>query len=283
MRHPSALLVSLSLLAALAAPAMPARAQGMQSPGQWYINQNIYSTRVFNGVIANSMIDAKRKAAADAANTGSANQPPQPAEATRFVPAAARIAPARMAGRNAGSADARRAVQASYDAHLDLYERTARNDGYPPNDLAYAYQYFVVNAYQVYHDLVNVPLDRDPYLRGARDGFDRITLAARKRQAQVSASQERAIYQQFRRELGASAEVRRMSDAEKQEATEMLAISFGVTFDAYMRAINSGDDALRDEARRAARTGLEKMLGRPVDRIHVGYNGLEGGSAGEPE
>lgn len=277
MHHPTALLLSLSLLAALAAPAKPAQAQGMQSPGQWYINQNIYSTRVFNGVIANSVIDAKRNApTAASANGTSANAPAKPADVTRFVPAAARIAPTRMANRQAGSADLQRASQASYDAHLDLYERTARNDGFPANDLAYAYQYFAVNAYQVYHDLVNVPLDRDPYLRNARDGFDRITLAARKRQAQVSASQERAIYEQFRRELGASAEVQRMSDAEKQEAAEMLAISFGVTFDAYMRAINTGDDALRDEARRAARIGLEKMLGRPVEKIRVGYNGLEG-------
>ena len=37
-----------------------AAAQGMQSPAQWYINQQIYSTRVFNGVIANSMLDATR-------------------------------------------------------------------------------------------------------------------------------------------------------------------------------------------------------------------------------
>lgn len=275
MRHPAALLMSLGMLCAFSAPARLAQAQGMQSPGQWYINQNIYSTRVFNGVIANSMIDAKRKAPVAGGNAQTATTATQPVDITRFAPAGARIAPARMASRHAETPDAQRAAQTRYDAHLDLYERTARNDGYPSNDLAYAYQYFVVNAYQVYHDLVNVPLDRDPYLRRARDGFERITLAARKRQAQVSAAQERAIYGQFRRELGASAEVQRMSDAEKQEATEMLAISFGVTFEGYMRAIDSGDDRLREEARRAARTGLEKMLGRPVEKIRVGYNGLE--------
>lgn len=41
---------------ALALMSAVATAQGMQSPGQWYINQQIYSTRVFNGVIANSML-----------------------------------------------------------------------------------------------------------------------------------------------------------------------------------------------------------------------------------
>jgi hypothetical protein len=66
-----------------------------------------------------------------------------------------------------------------------------------------------------------------------------------------------------------------MTDAEKQEAAEMLAITFGVTYGAYLRGVESGDPALIDEARRAAQTGLEKMLGRPIERIRVGARGLE--------
>ena len=190
-------------------------------------------------------------------------------------PGPASLAPARLAARAGGDAATRGAAQAAYESQLALYARTARHDGLPANDLAYAYLYFTVNAFHVYHDLVDVPTDRDPYLRAARDGFERIELAARKRQQQVSPAQERALYEQFRQQLGASEDVRRMSDADKQEAAETLAISFGIAYEAYLRAIDGGDEALRQEARGAARQGLEKLLGRPVERIRIGYGGLE--------
>lgn len=245
-------------------------AQGMQSPGQWYINQQIYSTRVFNGVIANSML-----ARGASGSSPAAAQPPAAADPTRFAPSVARIAPMRFAQQEGGSPDTQRRRTAEYDAHVDLYVRTASKDGFPANDLAYAYQYFVTNSYLVYHDLIDVPPDRDPYLRGARDGFERIELAARKRQAQVSLAQEQALYQQFRLQLGGSPAVAGMNDAQKQESAEMLAIAFGITYAGYMRAIDSGDDALREDARRSAQQGLEKMLGRPISRIRIGYGGLE--------
>jgi hypothetical protein len=269
MRAKCLLSVAYAALAA-ATYAPDAVGQGMQSPAQWYINQQIYSTRVFNGVIANSMLNSSQ-ASAQARDAAQA-QPPDP---TRFAQGKQRLVPAKFAAREAAAGAQRAAVQASYDAHIDLYEKTAAKDGFPANDLAYAYQYFVVNSYQVYHDLVAVPLERDPYLKNAIDGFDRITLAARKRQQQVSPSQERAIYEQFRQKLGASPEVRRMTDREKQESTEMLAVTFGVTFAAYMQAINEDSGSARNAAREAARIGLEKMLGRPITQIRIGYAGLE--------
>lgn len=265
-----------TLLPAMLLLAMPAvaAAQGMQSPAQWYINNQVYSTRVFNGVIANSMIDASRAKGSTAAAGGGATGPGAAAprrDVTRFATQAASLAPARLAARDGGAPGARE----RYESFVALYSQVARKDGFPANDLAYAYEYFVVNAWHIWHDLLDVPTDRDPYLRGARDGFERIELAARKRQQQVAMSEERAIYEQLRERLGASPEVQRMSDAEKQEAAEMLAISYGIAYEAYMRAIDTGDEALREEARRSARTGLEKLLGRPVERIRIGYGGLE--------
>jgi len=258
-----------------------AAAQGMQSPAQWYINQQIYSTRVFNGVIANSMLDATRgkpgagQGANGGGDAGAAAPPPPPRDVTRFDPRSASLAPARLAARDGGTPRDQERARQRYESFVALYSQVARKDGFPANDLAYAYEYYVVNAYHIWHDLLDLPTDRDPYLRGARDGFERIELAARKRQQQVAMSEEQAIYRQFRERLGASPEIQRMSDAEKQEAAEMLAISYGISYEAYMRAIDTGDDALREEARRVARTGLEKMLGRPVERIRIGYGGLE--------
>lgn len=277
MPHRSMTISAPAVCAALALLWMPpdAMAQGMSSPAQWYINNQIYSTRVFNGVIANSAIDASRSGAKGGAAGPDAAATPPPRDVTRFAPQASSVAPARLAALDGAGGQARAAARERYESFVALYSQVARKDGFPANDLAYAYEYFVVNAYHIWHDLMDVPTDRDPYLRGARDGFERIELAARKRQQQVAMSEERAIYEQFRRQLGASAEVQRMSDAEKQEAAEMLAISYGVAHEAYMRAIETGDEALREEARRSARTGLEKLLGRPVERIRIGYGGLE--------
>lgn len=277
MLHANRRITALALAFVFASAATGTLAQGMQSPAQWYINQQIYSTRVFNGVIANSMIDATRgkgtggAAAAGATNPRSAAAAAPPRDVTRFTPQAASLAPARLATREGGDARARE----RYESFVALYAQVARKDGFPANDLAYAYEYFVVNGYHIWHDLLDLPTDRDPYLRGARDGFERIELAARKRQQQVAMSEERAIYEQFRRQLGASTEVQRMSDAEKQEAAEMLAIAYGVAYEGYMRAIETGDEALREDARRSARLGLEKMLGRPIERFRIGYGGLE--------
>jgi hypothetical protein len=273
-RRITALALALAFAFVFASAATRALAQGMQSPAQWYINQQIYSTRVFNGVFANSMLDATRGTGAGAAagaGTAAATAATPPRDVTRFTPQAASLAPARLAAREGGDPRARE----RYESFVALYAQVARKDGFPADDLAYAYEYFVVNGYHIWHDLLDLPTDRDPYLRDARDGFERIELAARKRQQQVAMSEERAIYEQFRRQLGASAEVQRMSDAEKQEAAEMLAISYGVAYAGYMRAIETGDEALREDARRSARLGLEKMLGRPIERIRIGYGGLE--------
>jgi hypothetical protein len=63
-----------------------ASAQIMSNPAQWYINNQIYSTRVFNGVVANSMLRGKagrgnRSKSANKTATMSCprNLPPKPA------------------------------------------------------------------------------------------------------------------------------------------------------------------------------------------------------------
>ncbi len=38
-------------------------------------------------------------------------------------------------------------------------------DRFPANDLAYAMEYFVVNSYMIYHDLHDVPYERDPRVK----------------------------------------------------------------------------------------------------------------------
>jgi hypothetical protein len=251
-------------LALLAAP--PVQAQ--LNPGNWYINNQIYSSRVFNGAVANSMLhpSGPQAPASGVAAAGAS---------TAFEPAKGNLMPGKLAAAAGTTPQARAQAQAALDGYITLYRQTAAKDGFPANDLAYAFGYFVVNSYQVHHDLVDMPAEQDPRLRGARDLADKLQALAEKKRLQVSPSQERALFEQFRQRLAADPAIRKMSDAEKQEAAESMAIAFGVTYTAYVRALGTRDDALADRARQQAREGLERLLGRPIAAVRLGPRGLE--------
>ena len=239
--------------------------QIMSNPGQWYINNQIYSTRVFNGVVANSML---RKGA----RRTTSKQTSKPAtDFTAFKSAPNNVLPAKLSANSPNRAETERIL----NTFVGLYRQTAQKDGFPANDLAYAFEYFVVNNYQIYHDLVELAADKDPQARRAKDGFERIRILNEKRLRQVSLPQERVIYNQFREVLAANAEIQKMTDAQKQEAAELLAIMFGVNFAGYMKGINDGDDRLTEQARQLAKEGLEKLLGVPIAQIKITNNGLE--------
>jgi hypothetical protein len=56
--------------------------------------------------------------------------------------------------------------------------------------------------------------------------------------------------------------------------TELLAITFGVNFKAYMDAVNREDDRAMDAARKQAKANLEKLTGAEVERIKINESGL---------
>src|SRR5688500_4963737 len=64
--------VWLGLVAVSVSSATPAAAQIMSNPSQWYINNQIYSMRAFNDLVANSMHlkGAKKGARPNPANPG---------------------------------------------------------------------------------------------------------------------------------------------------------------------------------------------------------------------
>jgi hypothetical protein len=253
--------------------AVVAPAQIMSNPSQWYINNQIYSTRVFNSAVANSML-GRRGAKTNAARTGGkTNAPRRNPDYTVFRENPKASLAAALAAKT-GGADAAEAKKL-FDRYIDLYKQTARKDGFPANDLAYAFEYFVVNNYHISRDLLDVPPDRDPFARNARDGFERIEMINRKKLLQVTLAQERAVYQQFRQRLAENPEIQKMTDAQKQEAAELFATLVGVNFSGYLKGVTEGNDALADDARRMATEGLEKLLGVPVSRIRITNDGLE--------
>lgn len=252
--------------------AIGANAQIMSNPSQWYINNQIYSTRVFNGAVANSMLKkgAKRgngKTAKGTANTVNAK------DYTSFKETAGSSLSKNLAGKTSGQTT--REAEQLFNSFITLYKQTAAKDGFPSNDLAYAYEYFIVNNYHIYNDLMELPPELDPRLQSARDGFEKIEILNQKKLLQVSMPQERIIYNQFKATLSANPEIQKMTDAQKQEAAELLATLFGVNFAAYMKGINDRDAKLTEEARKMAGQGLEKLLGVSADKIKITNNGVE--------
>lgn len=256
------LLFSLGLFAASVS------AQIMSNPAQWYINNQIYSTRVFNGVVANSML---RRGNRQARQNQSRQTNKPTADYTAFRATPNNSLPKLLAGKSNNA----RETEQILDGFVNLYHQTAQKDGFPANDLAYAFEYFVVNNYMVYHDLYDFPADKDPRLKRAKDGFERIELANQKRLLQISIAQERIVYNQFREVLAANADIKKMTDAQKQEASELLAIMFGINFAAYQKGVNDGDDKLTEQSRQLAKEGLEKLLGVSISQIKITSSGLE--------
>jgi hypothetical protein len=257
-------------LLALLFSVTPAAAQIMTNPAQWYINNQIYSTRVFNGVVANSMLRGRGGRSNRKSPTDSQSKATRDYTAFKAAPNAS--LPKMLSAKSAGN---QRETEQILDSFINLYKQTARKDGFPANDLAYAFQYFVVNNYQIYHDLVDVPIDKDPRAKRARDGFERIEFLNNKKLLQVSLAQERTIYEQFREVLAANPEIQKMTDAQKQEASELMAIMLGVNFTGYMKGVNDGDEGLTGQARQLAKDGLEKLLGVPIGQIKITSYGLE--------
>lgn len=213
---------------------------GMSNPSQWYINNQMYSTRVFNGMVANSMLRGKK---------GKVTKPlPTAAVKVSSFKETGSILPKLLATKF--EPEQRAQAEKFFQSHLDLYRQTAAKDGFPANDLAYALEYFVVNNYHLYHGLI-----------GAPNG--------------VTMAQERAVYSQFKRMLASDADIKKMTDRQKQETTEVLAIMFGMNLQGYLVKDRSGGDKVYQQCREVARQGLEKLIGAKIEQIKITNKGVE--------
>ena len=247
----------------------------MMNPSAWYVNNQIYSMRVFSSAMSNLRVTGTR------ADGGSTRRgPAAPREVvipTQYRESPSSTIPAMLSQNSAGLGRSREDVQSLFATHIARYKTTMERNRFPSNDLASAYMYFIVNNYHIYHDLLEVPYAKDPRARAAGDMFDRITAMGKKRQLQVTPSQYLAIVDQFRTQLGASTEIRSMTDAQKQEATELLAVMFGVNYEAYMQGIDAEDTAQLQRGRDMAKQGLERLLGIPIAQIRITNTGVQRG------
>lgn len=245
-----------------------------QDPVGTYINSTIYQTRAFNSVFGNLLINRSK------AKTNR-NAAPKPAKPAVVNPTAFKESPnnsitATIAKAVGSNTQTQQDAKQKFDYFISFYKQTAAKDGFPANDLAYAFEYFVVNNYNVYHDLVKVPYEKDPWIkRAGNNSFDRLAAMDKKKLLQVSLVMEMKVYNQFKDLLSENADVQKMSDAQKQEVTELLAIITGFNFMSYAKGINDENEELTGQGRKMAKEGLEKLFGTPIETIKINYKGLE--------
>lgn len=240
-------------------------AQLLTSPVQDYMNKTTLLNNILSSARATALSQKAQGSSAAGQPHSSAQSAPDPSS---FAHSGNAVLPRKLAAKLGAQ------TEPHFIALISLYEQTARKDGFPPHDLAYALEYFLVNSYMTYHNLHDVEYSKDPRVKGGKDMFERLTLINEKKALKVVPYQERAVYQQFKAALASNATVGRMSDREKQELTELLAITFGVNFNAYMDAVNREDDRDIQLARQQAKTNLEKLTGVPVDSIRIDSTGL---------
>jgi hypothetical protein len=249
--------------------AIPVRAQMLTNPVQDYINK----TNLLNNILSNKRAtDMSQKAQPRGQTTNKTVASPPAPEPTKFTHTGQLILPKLLAEKSAGAGQVN--AERFFASLLELYEQTARKDGFPSNDVAYAFEYFLVNTYMTYHDLHDVEYEKDPRVKRGKDMFDRLTIINEKKALKVTLYQERAVYNQMRSVLSDNPAIQKLTDREKQELTELLAIMFGIDFMAYMNGVNKEDDKAIEQARQTAKAYLEKITGAAVERIKITNDGV---------
>jgi hypothetical protein len=145
-----------------------------------------------------------------------------------------------------------------------IYADTATKDGFPANDLAYAFEYYVVQNYHVYHNVFENPVVI-PYTN---------TIDVSKTPNYISSFGEKALFNQFKAVLTQNPSVTKLSDLQKQQYTELLAVITNINFTAYGEGLKRKDRKIIEQTRAAAKQNLERLFGVAADKIVINDAGL---------
>jgi len=148
---------------------------------------------------------------------------------------------------------------------LKFYTQVAKNDGYAPNDLAYAFEYYVVNNYHAQKDIY----------RDYRGFKNRGVVDSGKLPDFINSDSEKNIYGQFRSALLSNPAIMKMTDAEKERVTGYLAMMTNLAWLKYDSAVTAGDDEEIERAREMAKQNLEGFFGTSVDKIMITDAGVK--------
>lgn len=227
--------------------------------------------QILNQVNRNMINGGARKGAA----ASTKGRPATAADYTLFKPRQENYLPKVLAQTVKGSANEQRKAEQFFESQIEMYEKTAAYWQYPAPDVAFALDYFISNNYEIYYDLIDVPRDKDPWVKRAKGSFDELAQLNFKKSMKVTPEQDRGIFFQMKNMLSANPEFKKLTDEDKQKMTESLAITYGVLQAGYLKAIDDEDERAIEQAHQTAKENIEKLIGVPIEKIKFSFNGLK--------
>jgi len=239
-------------------------------PVRMHLEQQLFRDRMNAGGIVNG-----KKVRVPASN--SRNAPAKAVKSiTAFTPAGGRILPEQLSSAAGKSAPEIREAKQTFDMFLNNYEKTALTDGFPPNDLAYGFEFFIVNNYNIYNDLLyQNPAEKDLMKPSGNPLLALQHMYSKQGGYALVSSAENVVYQQIKTLLSANPEIIKLTDRQKQELTEMMVIITVTNYYMYETAGKNDDAEGFAQAQNEAKQSLEKTLGVSADKIKITANGLE--------
>lgn len=184
---------------------------------------------------------------------------------TYFKPAKGTILPKQLAETET-SLEARSKAIHYYEGLIELYQEVAQKDDFPPNNVAYAFNYYVVNNYHIMHDLLSTKM-RVSSVQAIGGGP--------RNSKTVTLDQERTLFSQFEVMLSEDPSIIQMTDMEKQSITESLAIMTNECFKLYQYALENDDKTVLRRAQDTAYSNLVQLLGERAARMRITDRGME--------
>lgn len=238
-----------------------------------YLQQQVFQQMAFGEMYKDAIVNGKKVRVRVSASPAPAAKIVK--SVTDFSPAGGRLLPARLGAASGKSAAEIRDAKQTFDMLLDRYEQTARTDGFPATDLAYGFEFFIVNNYQVYNDVFNLSPADKALMQPSGNPLLALQHRYSKQASAVSPTAEKALYQQIKTFLSANPAIAKLTDRQKQEFTEMLAIVTMTNFHMYETAGKNNDAEAFAKVQSTAKQMLEKMFGVSIDKIKITAKGLE--------
>jgi len=148
--------ISLAVIFVLASLTSEANAQVVYipqlDPVAMHLQQQLFQQMAFGEMYKNSIAGGGKARARGANSQNPAAK--MAGSVTAYSPAGGRILPERLSVAAGKSATEIRDARETFDMFLNNYEKTALHDGFPPNDLAYGFSFFIINHYIINHYII---------------------------------------------------------------------------------------------------------------------------------
>ncbi len=173
------------------------------------------------------------------------------------------ILPKLLAENLQGTKEEQKNLQSALEAGIREYQTDAVKEGYPNNDLAFALTYYAYNNYAIFNAI------KPMWVTGGQTQFV-------VHQAEIYTYQIKGTYGQFSRMLRSQDGLKKLTDEQKQQIAEYLAIMTTTLYHAYADVESNLKNDMREveKIKQVAKSNLENLVGVEAEKIRINENGV---------